>query len=194
MFDQYYFLCSIMIVNMVDFTGVRRVSIIGPSGSGKSFLAKELGRLFNLPVYHIDLHFWQRGWQKPPDKDAWLLEIENETKKESWIIDGTYLDTLENRFNRSDLVIYLNLETEICIESAIKRHLLKRDDFPAYLQNRSPEDLDRLLDIINNWYAKNEKEVESLLESYAKDKHLRFCTRKEVDDFIESIESSLRTK
>lgn len=166
---------------------VKRISVIGPGASGKSYLTKQLGKLLGLPVYHIDLHFWQRGWEKPPSKEAWLLEIEAETQKESWIIDGTYLDTLENRFKNSDLIIYLNIDTDVCVESAIKRHTIKRDDFPEYLQNQLPEDLDRLLDVINHWYPKNEEAVEELIDKFARGKYLRFRTRKEVDDFLETL-------
>ena len=41
---------------------MRRVLVIGNSGSGKSTFARALGDRTGLPVTHIDQLFWLPGW------------------------------------------------------------------------------------------------------------------------------------
>ena len=49
---------------------MQRVAIIGSCGAGKSTLSEALGEKLNLPVIHLDAHYWRSGWQ--------------ETKRERW--------------------------------------------------------------------------------------------------------------
>ena len=37
---------------------MQRVAIIGSCGAGKSTLAKSLGEKLDLPVIHLDAHYW----------------------------------------------------------------------------------------------------------------------------------------
>ncbi len=82
--------------------------IIGQPGSGKSWLARELGRLTYLPVYHIDHIHWQPGWvERPgPEKDALCAEIH---AREKWIFEGGRSVTWTERLDRADTLIWLDL-------------------------------------------------------------------------------------
>lgn len=43
----------------------RRVIVTGLAGSGKSTFALALAGKTDLPVIHLDLHFWKPGWVEP---------------------------------------------------------------------------------------------------------------------------------
>ena len=86
---------------------VKRISIVGGPGTGKSTLAYNLGKRLDLPVYHLDAIDHFENWRKRDSKerDKIILEKIEEPK---WVIDGTYTSTLEKRLKNSDLVIFLN--------------------------------------------------------------------------------------
>ena len=48
---------------------MNRVVIIGSPGAGKSTLARDLGRILQINVVHLDRVFWEPGWKKKP-RDA----------------------------------------------------------------------------------------------------------------------------
>lgn len=46
-----------------------RIAVIGYSGSGKSTLADALGKLYNIPVLHLDSVHFLPGWQEREDDE-----------------------------------------------------------------------------------------------------------------------------
>ncbi|GAA3607731.1 hypothetical protein GCM10022419_110860 [Nonomuraea rosea] len=45
---------------------MNRIAVVGSCGSGKSYLACELGRLLNAPVIHLDAVFYDDEWNALP--------------------------------------------------------------------------------------------------------------------------------
>ena len=160
-----------------------RISIIGPSGSGKSTLAVKLGEVLGLPVYHTDCFKLLPNWEKK-DVQTSFDEHEAVIKTDRWIIDGTYNSTLERRFVRSDLVIFLNLPIELCLESIKQRNIKneKRIGLPDYLDT-SNEKIDELTAWVRDWHKHNDSDINPLLEKYS-DRVVEIKTRQEVNDFI----------
>ncbi|MCL2483850.1 MAG: hypothetical protein FWD89_02100 [Firmicutes bacterium] len=164
---------------------IKKISIIGPSGTGKSTLAIKLGEILSLPVHHIDCYFWKEGWVEE-DKEVLRKKIEEITNEEKWVIDGTYRVTLENRFEKSDLIIYLNFPIDFCIESIRKRQKAGKSDrvgLPMYL-----EETEHGMDVLAAWiegYAKKtvEPHINPLIAKYP-DKVVELKNRKEVEKFL----------
>ena len=104
---------------------INKIVVVGGPGTGKSTLAKNLGKQLNLPVYHIDGINYFANW-KPRDtdeRDKIILEKINEPK---WIIDGTYKSTLEQRIQKSDLVIFLKYSTLARIKGILTRYIKQK--------------------------------------------------------------------
>jgi len=66
-----------------------------------------MGPVLNLPVIHLDAHYWQPGWQETP-ADDWQDYVRDAVKQPHWVMDGNYLSTLGARLSRADTVIYLH--------------------------------------------------------------------------------------
>ena len=99
---------------------MKRMVIIGSSGSGKSTLARQLGKTLDLPVIHLDKHFWHPGWVGTPPQD-WEEKVRQFAAGDSWIIDGNYRSTLDIRVQSADTVVFLDLPRWLCTWRATKR-------------------------------------------------------------------------
>ena len=98
----------------------RRILIVGCGGSGKSTLARALGERTDLPVVHLDRHYWRPGWRSP-DKDDWRRRSADLAAAPRWIIDGHYASTLDARFERSDALVFLDVPTRLCLARVVRR-------------------------------------------------------------------------
>ncbi|MCA9896999.1 MAG: hypothetical protein KC433_02355 [Anaerolineales bacterium] len=101
---------------------MKRVLIIGSSGSGKSTLARQLGAKLELPVIHLDRHFWHPGWVGTPALE-WRNAVYKLVQRDAWIMDGNYRETLDIRLETADSVVFLDLPPWICAFRAIKRRI-----------------------------------------------------------------------
>lgn len=99
---------------------MQKILIIGSGGAGKSTLARELGRILNIDIIHLDSFYWQPGWVETA-KDEWQMIIQDIIKRESWIMDGNYTNTLDLRLPVADTVIFLDFPRLLCLLRVIQR-------------------------------------------------------------------------
>lgn len=87
-----------------------KIRIIGGSGSGKSYAAKELSETWQIPCYDLDQIFWdnqaERFGVKTPEYIRNAL-LETTVSKDAWIIEGVYYLWARNSFDRADLIFIL---------------------------------------------------------------------------------------
>jgi adenylate kinase family enzyme len=102
---------------------MQRVLVLGCSGTGKSSLARRLGRATGLPVIHLDQHFWRPGWVEP-EAAEWQAQAGALAAQPRWIIEGNYAATLPQRLAVADTVIFLDLPTWRCLARVLWRTLL----------------------------------------------------------------------
>lgn len=104
---------------------ISKISIIGGPGTGKSTLARNLGKELNLPVCHIDSIHHLENWKvrNKAERDSIILEKISQPK---WIMDGTYRDTLKIRLEKSDFIIFLDYSTISKIKGILSRYLKNR--------------------------------------------------------------------
>lgn len=96
--------------------------IFGRPGSGKSTFAKKLSISLNLPLYHLDKYFFVQDWKERDYEE--FLKIQSEIiAKDSWIIDGNSLKSLEMRWARAELVLYFNYSRLLCLKRLFKRFI-----------------------------------------------------------------------
>ncbi|WP_214699923.1 MULTISPECIES: DNA topology modulation protein [unclassified Exiguobacterium] len=118
---------------------MKRIMIIGSGGAGKSTLARQLGERLQLDVYHLDALMWRPGWVMASREER--ISIQQQlVKKDEWIIDGNFGNTLDLRLQAADTVILIDLPRIVCIYRVFKRvvryHGTTRPDMGASCEEK----------------------------------------------------------
>ena len=103
---------------------MKRIWIVGTTGSGKTTLAKFLGNALNIPVYHRDNISWDnKGVDIPEEKQIEI--IQEITGKEKWIFEGCLFSAsrLDGRLENGDTIISLHINKYICLFRAWRRYI-----------------------------------------------------------------------
>ena len=107
----------------------RRVIVTGLAGSGKSTFALALAAKTDLPVIHLDLHFWKPGWVEPSERE-WREKQHAVLDGDAWIADGNYPETLDLRLGRADTVVLLDMSWWLCSGRALLRGFRMPGELP----------------------------------------------------------------
>ena len=98
-----------------------RIAIVGGPGTGKTTLSNELSKILDIEAIHIDGIHHLPNWQER-DRSERVQIILDCIKKDKWIIDGTYRDTLKQRFERADLIIFLDYSSLAHAKGILQRY------------------------------------------------------------------------
>lgn len=162
---------------------MRRVNIIGCPGAGKSTFARKLSEKTGLELFYLDM-IWHKPDKTTVARDEFDLRLNEIFERDTWIIDGNYLRTMERRLSECDTVFFFDLPTEVCLEGAASRVGKKREDMP-WVETEVDEDfLRRILD-----FEKDQKpKIHEYLEKIKSGKEIIiFKSHREADDFIASL-------
>ncbi|MDT3397625.1 topology modulation protein [Streptomyces sp. B1866] len=101
---------------------MKKVAIVGCGGSGKSYVARELGRFLGAPVTHLDAVYYDDGWNPLPKED-FAARQRGLVAVPAWVIDGNHNSTLRIRLEACDTVVFMDLPTLTCLWGVLTRQL-----------------------------------------------------------------------
>jgi adenylate kinase family enzyme len=163
---------------------MEKVVILGSSGAGKSTLARELSRLHNIKIYHLDRLFWQRGWKEKTGGTR-IDILQCLVREKQWIIEGNYFSVSELHLNAADTIIFLNTSPLVCLKRIMKRHHKyhgrSRRDIPEGCTDKLTRL--RMLKVLA-FPLRGRRRLEEKLRQYDSKQIFRLRSGKEVKDFL----------
>lgn len=161
---------------------MKRVIVIGCPGSGKSTFARALQEKTGLPLYHLDMMYWNADKTTVP-KEEFRAKLAELLTEDAWIIDGNYGSTMEARMAACDTVFFLDYPVENCLAGIRERQGKPRADMPWI----ETEDDEEFLTFVKDFSEKSRPTVVALLEKYRHKKIVTFHTRTEADEYLNRI-------
>ena len=161
---------------------MKKVIVIGCPGSGKSTFSKKLAEATSLPLYHLDMMYWNPDRTIKP-KEEFRAKLKETVDLPEWIIDGNYGSTLEMRMEACDTVIFLDYSAEVCLSGVEERRGKPRPDMPWV---ETEPDLE-FIEFIKKYNKESRPRVIELLEKHRNKNIFIFKSRVESDEYLRSL-------
>lgn len=140
---------------------MKKIVIIGCPGSGKTTLAIKLGKMFDIPVFHLDDY-------QNLSSDDFKAKQDEIMKDNKWIIDGNFTKTIDKRATMADTVIFLDFPRRLVYFRALKRY------FRNFIKKRSDvgEPEASKWSLVKYIWTFPRQQITSIIEKYAHDKEV----------------------
>ena len=160
---------------------MKKVIVIGCPGSGKSTFARALHEKTGIPLYHLDMMYWNAD-KTTVEKSVFLERLDAVLEQDEWIIDGNYASTMERRLAACDTVFFLDDPLDVCLEGVRARRGRPRPDMPWI---ETEEDVE-FLESIKRFHDQQRPQVLELLEKYNGKHTVVFTSREQADAFLQN--------
>ena len=173
---------------------MERVLVVGCSAAGKSTVARELGKILDISVVHLDKLLWKPGCRLSDahEEPEAVREVLDQPR---WIMDGNYTVSLPMRLAAADTVVVVDFDRWRCLYRAMKRLLQFRGRTRPDMGAQCPEQLNlSFLQWIWN-YPHDERPVllKQLREHGGHAKLVFLHNPREVDRFLERVRRGSKT-
>ena len=145
---------------------MQRIVVIGCPGSGKSTLSQEIHNRTGIPLFHLDMMYWNAD-KTTVEKRIFLERLYSVLEKDEWIIDGNYSSTMELRISACDTVIFLDYSPDLCLKGITERRGKPRSDMPWIETEEDAE----FIEFVKSYNERQRPKVLDLLKKH-NDKHI----------------------
>lgn len=175
---------------------MKRINVIGTTGSGKSTLSKTLAEALGYPYLQMDQLFWKPNWQEPTDEEFFPILNEALTG-DTWVLDGNYSRTSAIKWERVDAIIWIDLGFTRTLwqllSRTVKRATVRKELWPGTGNRDSLSRAFFSKESILFWflrtYHRNRVKYAKLMQSedFANIQMIQLRSRREVERFIEQV-------
>lgn len=109
---------------------MRRVVVVGVTGSGKSTLGAQLAQTLSCPFVELDALYWGPNWTEAP-VDAFRARVDAALAGDDWVVGGNYSKARDIIWTRADTLIWLDLPLWLTFGRVLRRSLqriISRED------------------------------------------------------------------
>jgi adenylate kinase family enzyme len=172
---------------------ISRINVVGTSASGKSTLAKAIAAKLGYAYVEMDALWFKEDWQNVSDEE-FNVNVAEATKADAWVLDGNYTRTVHIKWQRVEMVVWVDMPFYITLYRAVKRAIVRVvTQEPLWHGNR--ETWRKLLSkgSIVWWMIKTHKTNVLKYEAIMQDeryKHIQFVrlrSAKDVESFINEL-------
>ncbi len=139
-----------------------KIRIIGPCGSGKSYISKKLSEIYRIPYYELDHLVWNQEKintrNSIADRDSMQRDI---VSKDSWIIEGASISWNKITFEEADIIFILIPHPIFNDLRIIKRFILSRLGLEKWNYKQSFSNLIKMIVEWNHGFNTSQKTIDT---------------------------------
>ena len=171
-----------------------RINVIGTSGSGKSTFSKRIAEKLNIPYIELDALFWKANWTESTYEE-FSHKIQKAVIEDDWVLDGNYSRIEDIKWQRVQMVVFLDLPFHLVLYRIISRSLI-RGYTGQKLWAGNDETIwkhlftqDSMIWYVIKTFHKRRKRYTSLFDKMKNSKiqFIRLRSKKEVEGFISQL-------
>lgn len=167
---------------------MKKVIVLGNSGSGKSTFTTLLADKLHIDFLHLDPLVYKYSWDNPEFEEM-EKKVEELIYKDSWIIDGNFLNNALNRFKECDTIVFLDLNRFVCMNSVIKRH----KKYKGKHRDSRSDDCDEKLTlsylkwVVRDFYKTSRKIILKYIKDHPEKKVVILKNRRQVNNYLKEV-------
>ncbi|MCI5744694.1 MAG: hypothetical protein MR270_00180 [Erysipelotrichaceae bacterium] len=167
---------------------MKKIIVLGNSGSGKSTFTKNLSKITNIDALHLDVLIYKHDW-KTSEYESVKHKIDDFINKDTWIIDGNFLKKSPQRFTLCDTIYFLDINRFTCLFSVIYRYFKYKGKHRDSKSDLCDEKLskDYLKWVFINYYKTSRKYILNYIENCSDKKVIIFKTRRQIRRYLKEI-------
>lgn len=159
--------------------------IIGPAGSGKTTIAKLLSRKTKVDSTNLDDLFWindKNCFGNKRIKEERTNLLSKVLERESWIIEGAYVEWPKQAIYEADFIIYMDFSLRILQFRILKRFILRKFGFE---KANKKETIKGILELLK-WNTDQANEIRILINELKSEnkKVIQLKSKNEINKFI----------
>ena len=103
---------------------MRRVSVVGSTGTGKTTYARRLAEILDVPHTELDAIVWQPSWTPLPP-DEFRARVAERIADPGWVVDGNYggAEVRPMVWSLADTIIWLDFSLPVIYRRLLIRTL-----------------------------------------------------------------------
>ena len=170
---------------------MKRIVVLGPSGTGKTTLCRRLGDKLQIPELHLDTVYWLKDWEHIGKEEfhQWMLQFF--LKHDSWVIDGNYSNNrhFKLRLQLADTIILLDFGRQVSLHGIHERAKEYKHQVRSDMAEGCVEGIDQVFLQYTAFYHKERiKWLKSQIRKYKHKKNiLIFKTRDELHNWFNEL-------
>jgi hypothetical protein len=101
---------------------MKRIVVVGTTGSGKTVLAQQLAQALDLLHIELDALFWEAGW-KQAAPEVFRDRVRREVIGRRWVVDGNYGKAHDLVWTEADTLVWLDYPLGLVLRRLLLRTL-----------------------------------------------------------------------
>lgn len=99
---------------------MRRIVVVGTSGSGKTALARRLAGRLSCPYIELDALHWRPNWTEAPVEE-FRERVRRAVDGDAWVVDGNYGVVRDIVWPRADTLVWLDYPLGVILWRLLRR-------------------------------------------------------------------------